>query len=220
MASVGAKRRAASREDRLAVNPPRDLPLSIPQPTSAVSDPSTDRRHFDLANMKTSILYSTVIAAGLSFGQLQAAEDKTFGEKTGEAIDKAADKTKEAGRKAVDLTKEAGRAVADGAKKATETVKDAVTTDARKVEVTLSEHKIDMPMEIAAGNTAFVVRNTGKNEHNFEIEGQGLDKKFFASVDPNQTKTLNVDLKPGTYKVRCPMKGHEAKGMEMNLTVK
>jgi len=172
--------------------------------------------------MKTSILYSALIAAALPLGTLQAADDKTIGEKTGEVIDKTVDKTKELTQKAVEKTKEAGRAVVAETKKATEAVKDAVNpeADARKVDVTLSEHKIDMPMQIAAGKTAFVVRNVGKAEHNFEIAGEGLEKKFLASVDPDQTKTLNVDLKPGTYIVRCPMKGHEAKGMEMNLVVK
>lgn len=172
--------------------------------------------------MKTPILYSTLIATALSFTSLQAVEDKTVGQKTGEVIDKTVEKSKELGRAAVDKTKEAGRAVVDGTKKATAAAKDAVTpdSDVRKVEVTLSEHKIDMPPQVPSGKTAFVVRNAGKHEHSFEIEGQGLDKKVILAVDPDQTKTLDVDLKPGTYKVRCPMKGHEAKGMEASLTVK
>lgn len=158
----------------------------------------------------------------LSLGDLQAAEDKTIGQKTGEVIDKTVEKSKELGKKTAEKTKEAGHAVADGARKATAAVKDAVTpdADARKVDVTLSEHKIDMPMQLDAGKTAFVVRNAGKQEHSFEIEGQGLDKKFFASVDPDSTKTLHVDLKPGTYQVRCPIKDHDAKGMDLKLTVK
>jgi uncharacterized cupredoxin-like copper-binding protein len=41
-----------------------------------------------------------------------------------------------------------------------------------------------------------------------------------ATVDPNETKVLHVDLKPGTYKVYCPVKDHEAEGMKLNLTVK
>jgi uncharacterized cupredoxin-like copper-binding protein len=174
------------------------------------------------SGMKTPLLYSTLTAVALSLGSMQAAEEKTIGEKTGQVIDKTVEKSKELGRKTVEKTKEAGRAVAEGTKKATAAAKDAVTSDsdARKVDVTLSEHKIDMPMQLASGKTAFVVRNAGKYEHSFEIAGEGLDKKFLLAVDPNETKTLDVDLKPGTYKVRCPVKGHEAKGMEASLTVK
>src|SRR4030095_16063352 len=99
---------------------------------------------------------------------------------------------------------------------------DAVTPDkeARKVDVTLTEHKINMPKSISAGKTAFVVTNNGKDKHNFEIEGQGLDKKFMLNIAPNDTKTLHVELKPGTYKVICPVGDHAQEGMTLNLTVK
>lgn len=180
--------------------------------------------------MKTKMIYSALMAAGLSVAAVQAADDKkaddkkTVGEKTSETIDKAVDKTKEVGRAAVDKSKEAGRAVVEGTRKAVEAVKDAVTpdpdADSRKVEVTLNEHKIDMPRQLAAGKTAFVVRNAGKQEHNFKISGEGIEENFFADVDPNTTKTLHVNLKPGSYKVFCPMKDHEHKGMELTLTVK
>ena len=157
------------------------------------------------------ILYSTIVAVALSTVPASAAEEKTLGEKTSETVDKAVEKTKEAGRAAVDATKKAATAV-----------KDAVTPDpdAQKIEVTLTEHRIEMPRAVPAGKTAFIVTNSGKAKHNFEIEGQGIEKKFLATVDPNETKTLNVDLKPGNYKVFCPVKDHEAKGMEVTLMVK
>jgi uncharacterized cupredoxin-like copper-binding protein len=31
---------------------------------------------------------------------------------------------------------------------------------------------------------------------------------------------MQVDLKPGTYEVYCPVANHKGKGMEMKLTVK
>jgi len=161
--------------------------------------------------MKMKILYSTIIAAALSTVPAFGAEEKTLGEKTSETLGKAAEKTKEAGRAAVDATKSAATAV-----------KDAVTPDrdAQKVEVTLTEHRIEMPRAIPAGKTAFVVTNSGKMKHNFEVEGQGIEKKFLATVDPSETKTLHVDLKPGNYKVFCPVKDHEEKGMDVTLMVK
>jgi uncharacterized cupredoxin-like copper-binding protein len=32
--------------------------------------------------------------------------------------------------------------------------------------------------------------------------------------------SLRVDLKPGTYKVYCPVLGHKMRGMSLDLTVK
>ena len=165
-----------------------------------------------MSAMKTTILYSSIVAIALAAGPVIAAEEKTLGERTADTVGKAAEKTKEAGRAAVDATKRAATSV-----------KDAVVTpdeDARKVEVTLTDHRIDMPRSIPAGKTAFIVTNSGKAKHNFEIEGQGIEKKFFASVDPNESKTLQLNLKPGNYKVFCPMEDHEGKGMETTLTVK
>ena len=140
-----------------------------------------------------------------------AEEKKTFGERTSETLDKAAESTKNAGRAVVDTTKKAAGAVTD-----------AVTPDkdAREIKVRLVEHKIQMPKQIDAGKTEFLVTNEGKEKHNFEIEGQGLDKKFFLNVSPNETKSMKVDLKPGAYKVSCPIAGHEEHGMKMDLTVK
>lgn len=164
------------------------------------------------STMKT--LLSMILAGAISIVVAQAQteeKDKTAGEKTSEAWDK----TKEA-------TKDAGRAVADTTKKATKAVVDALTpdADARKVNVTLMEHRIDMPKSVEPGKTAFVVKNSGKEKHNFEVEGQGIEEKFFLALGPDETKVLHVNLKTGTYKVYCPMKDHEKKGMEVKLTVR
>ena len=67
--------------------------------------------------------------------------------------------------------------------------------------------------------TAFIVYNAGKKAHSFEVNGNGIDKKFITSVDPGKTKVLHVVLKSGSYKVYCPLDGHEKKGMAQTLTV-
>jgi len=159
--------------------------------------------------MKTMTIASLALAGALSIAS--AAEDKTFSEKASDTFNKAVEKTKDA-----------GRAVADTSRKAADSVTDAITpdADARKVDVTLNEHKISMPKSLSAGKTAFIVTNKGSEKHNFEIEGAGLDKKFMLNLGPNDTKTLHVDLKPGTYKVLCPVEDHAAEGMMLNLTVK
>jgi len=164
--------------------------------------------------MKTQLLYSVIVAAALSTGAVAADKsDKSLGEKTSDTLGKMKDKTVEAGRTVVDDTG-----------KAATSVKNAVMPDkdARKFDVTLTERHIQMDREIPAGKTAFVVRNNGKERQNFKIEGNGLDKEFMIAVAPNDTKTMNVDLKHGDYKVFVPMAGKdsEPKGNELTLKVK
>src|SRR5204863_8216941 len=105
-------------------------------------------------------------------------------------------------------------------KKATDAVVDAVTPDkdARKVDVTLNEKHVDLPTKLESGKTAFVVRNAGKVKHNFEVQGEGIDKKFFADLSPDETKVLHVDVKPGTYKIFS--RGEKEAGPTSELTVR
>jgi len=162
--------------------------------------------------MKTTLIIPLVLASALAVASAQEKKsDKTFGEKTSETLQKAGEKVKET-----------GQAVADTTKKAADTVVDAVTPDkdAHKVEVKLVEHRIEMPRQVGTGKTAFVVHNAGKEKHNFEIAGEGIEKKFMINLSPDETKVLHVDLKPGSYKVYCPVGDHESEGMKTTLTAK
>ena len=98
-------------------------------------------------------------------------------------------------------TKEAAHTVAHGAKKAADTVEDAVTpdSDARRVDVTVTEDRIDVPTQLKPGKTAFVVKNAGQTPQNFEVQGRSVDRKFVAAPNPGETKVLHVTLKRGTY---------------------
>lgn len=89
---------------------------------------------------------------------------------------------------------------------------------AKMVEVKLSEYKIEMPASAAAGSTTFTVTNTGKTVHNFEIEGNGIEKRL-GKLAAGETRTLSVELKPGKYEVYCPIPGHKMRGMKLDLTV-
>src|SRR6266581_7610725 len=104
--------------------------------------------------------------------------------------------------------KKAAQTVAHGAKKAADTVEDAVTpdSDARRVDVTVTDDRIDMPTRLKPGKTAFVVKNAGKTTQNFEVEGQSVDRKFVAAPNPGETKVMHVVLKRGTYTVYSPGK--------------
>src|ERR1700722_18855140 len=88
------------------------------------------------------------------------------------------------------------------------------------VEVTLTEYKIEMPAAVSAGATTFKVTNTGKETHGFEIEGNGIEKALKPRLKKGESRSFLVDLKPGTYKVYCPVLGHKRRGMSLDLTVK
>ena len=88
------------------------------------------------------------------------------------------------------------------------------------VEVKLTEYKIEMPASVGAGVTTFKVTNAGEETHGFEIEGNGTEKALKPRLKKGESSSLQVDLKPGTYKVYCPVHGHQTRGMSLDLTVK
>ena len=82
------------------------------------------------------------------------------------------------------------------------------------VDVLLTEYQIDMPTTLEAGWTSLRIKNMGKKEHSFRIEGHDLEKK------PGESATLQVDLRPGTYRVSCPEDDHDDdKNMKLELRV-
>lgn len=102
---------------------------------------------------------------------------------------------------------------------ATATAPPAETASA-PIQVTLSEYTIEMPATLPAGLTRFEIRNTGQLPHNFEIEGQGIEKELEEDLAPGASGVLEVDLQPGTYRVYCPVGTHdEEHGMSTQLTV-
>lgn len=150
-------------------------------------------------------------AAAMSFAVAEEPKaDKTVGEKTKDALKQAGEKTKEA-----------GRALVDGTKKATKALVDAVTpdSDAKKIEVNIADSGIQMPAKVEAGKTAFVVKNIGKEKHNFRVQGEGVDEKFLLDVKPDDSKVMHVELKPGTYQITCPAQKKEGNAMQHTLTV-
>jgi len=96
----------------------------------------------------------------------------------------------------------------------------ALAQEGQTVNVTMTEYKFDMPMTAKAGKTTFVIKNAGKRVHNFQIKGEGISEKLAVNPKPQQTETLQVDLKPGTYAITCPVDFHTAKGMKTTLTVR
>ncbi len=132
-------------------------------------------------------------------------------------------KTAEVWNKTKATTKKVSRTVAKTTRDTVNRVEAAVRepdADARKVTVKVNDKGVQMPKSLSAGKTAFVVTNTGKDAHNFEIEGSGMDKSFWFALGPNQTKTMQVDLRPGTYDAVCTAEAHGGKEQKIRVTVK
>ena len=90
-----------------------------------------------------------------------------------------------------------------------------------QVAATLSEWKVELSqVTIAAGTVRFAVTNAGSIPHGFEVEGRGIEKAI-ETIQPGQSDTLTLSLKPGTYEVYCPVgqDSHKKLGMETHLKV-
>jgi uncharacterized cupredoxin-like copper-binding protein len=85
--------------------------------------------------------------------------------------------------------------------------------------VQLIEYSLRMPQTVTAGKQAFHVVNNGKELHSFEIEGNGVHARLPSDLSAGSESHLDVDLKPGTYTVYCPIKDHKQRGMTTTLTV-
>lgn len=83
----------------------------------------------------------------------------------------------------------------------------------------LVEYNIEMIASLPAGPNTFEVTNEGTIDHNFEIEGQGIEKMFDTNLSPGETRTMQVDLEAGDYEVYCPVGNHREQGMSISLTV-
>ena len=93
-----------------------------------------------------------------------------------------------------------------GSTKATETVQ-------------LTEYSILMPPTLVAGPQTLTIVNGGKEMHSFQIEGNGVQARLPADLPRGDSSTIDVNLKPGTYTVWCPVDGHKGKGMTTTVTV-
>lgn len=161
-------------------------------------------------NMKT--LFAGAVALSFSFTVAAATEDKTVGEKSAEAWDKTKETTKEVSNAVVKKTKETVEAI--------EHKIDQPDADARKVEVTVTDKGVKMPKSLAAGKTAFIVTNSGKQKHNFKVMGNGLDESFWFAIAHGSNKTMQVELKSGNYEAACTASGHENNETKVKLVVK
>ena len=76
-----------------------------------------------------------------------------------------------------------------------------------------------MPETLQAGLISFEVTNDGTIEHNFEVEGEGIEEELEENLQPGESGTLEFELPAGEYRVYCPVANHAQQGMELTLMV-
>ena len=69
-----------------------------------------------------------------------------------------------------------------------------------------------------AGTVTLRAVNNGGTTHALEIEGAGVEGKT-SEIAPGQRAELTVELKPGEYKLYCPVGNHRSLGMTGKLVV-
>lgn len=87
-----------------------------------------------------------------------------------------------------------------------------------QMDIVISEWAIEPQSEILnAGLITFNVTNNGALEHNFIIESR--EGESIELIFTTETKTLEIELEPGTYTLICNLPGHQEAGMETAITV-
>lgn len=69
-----------------------------------------------------------------------------------------------------------------------------------------------------AGLVTFVLANNGRYTHDFRVEGQGIDDRA-PRIGAGFTHEFKVTLKPGAYRISCPISNHAKRGMTGTLVV-
>ncbi|HMC06190.1 MAG TPA: cupredoxin domain-containing protein [Solirubrobacterales bacterium] len=89
------------------------------------------------------------------------------------------------------------------------------------VNVSETEYKLN-PSDptVKAGQVTLNATNDGTVTHSLEVEGTSSgDQELQSELQPGQSGTLTVNLKPGKYEFYCPIDGHKDLGMKGEITV-
>jgi len=98
----------------------------------------------------------------------------------------------------------------------TTTTTNQTTTDANvgTAQTTVTVNMIDYGFQLSqttipSGKVTFVIKNSGNDVHNFDING----RKSGAILSPGQSETWTVSLPPGQYLYTCDVPFHVDRGM-------
>jgi uncharacterized cupredoxin-like copper-binding protein len=69
------------------------------------------------------------------------------------------------------------------------------------------------------GRYTFVALNKGQTTHALMITGPGIAMAMTKQLSPGQSAKLTVTFKKGAYDVDCPIPGHKALGMNVDIKV-
>jgi uncharacterized cupredoxin-like copper-binding protein len=69
------------------------------------------------------------------------------------------------------------------------------------------------------GKYTFVAQNKGQTTHALMVTGPGIAMAMTKDLQPGQSAKLTVTFKKGAYDIDCPIPGHKALGMNVNINV-
>jgi uncharacterized cupredoxin-like copper-binding protein len=97
----------------------------------------------------------------------------------------------------------------------------AKTATKHSVSAVETEYHISLSTKrFSPGAYTFVAKNEGHVTHALEITGPGLVDMRTPNLIPGQSAKLTVTFRAGKYDVFCPVPGHKALGMNVNISVK
>lgn len=71
---------------------------------------------------------------------------------------------------------------------------------------------------VLVGKVRFTLVNEGRYTHDFRIEGNGVDDRS-PRIGASRTLEWGYELKPGEYRISCPISNHADRGMTGTLVV-
>jgi uncharacterized cupredoxin-like copper-binding protein len=96
----------------------------------------------------------------------------------------------------------------------------AASTSTTTVKATETDFHIALSKtSFKSGKYVFDAVNKGQTTHALMITGPGIKMAMTKDIAPGQSATLAVTLKKGAYDIDCPIPGHKALGMNVNITV-
>jgi plastocyanin len=95
------------------------------------------------------------------------------------------------------------------------------STPKNTIQVSETEYKLTpKTVTIAkAGTYTIEATNNGTVDHALTVEGNGLEETRTDTIGPHDSSFITVDLEPGTYRLYCPIDGHQKLGMAGKIIV-